>query len=118
MKDDGPTTRNFVMHSKPGRIALVIILNLILPAIVINAQETTKTGQKLNQYIVTQTSQAQDANVLDDDPRLNVYQNILSYGANGDGVADNTTALQNAINAGYALMVPEGVFNFSGTLTL
>lgn len=56
--------------------------------------------------------------VGDNDPRLNVYHNILSYGAKGDGATDNTTALQNAINAGYAVLIPEGTFNFGGTLTL
>lgn len=58
------------------------------------------------------------ATVYDNDPRLNVYRNIVSYGAVADGATDNSTALQNAINAGYAVLIPEGVFNFSTTLTL
>lgn len=56
--------------------------------------------------------------VGDNDARVNQYKNIISFEAKNDGTTDNTTALQNAINAGFAVMVPEGIFNFSGTLTL
>jgi hypothetical protein len=56
--------------------------------------------------------------VGDNDARVNQYKNIISFGAKNDGTTDNTMALQSAINAGFAVMVPEGIFNFSGTLTL
>jgi hypothetical protein len=56
--------------------------------------------------------------VYDNDPRLNVYRNIITYGAVGDGTTDNSVALQRAFDAGRAVLIPEGVFNFSATLTL
>ena len=47
---------------------------------------------------------------------------ILSFGAVGDGVTDNSSAIQNAINAamdaGCALYVPIGNFTFSTTLQI
>jgi hypothetical protein len=49
---------------------------------------------------------------------LNVYCNVLSFGAIGDGATDNSAALQKAIDAGHAVIIPEGTFNFSATLTL
>ena len=47
--------------------------------------------------------------------------NVLTYGAVGDGVTDNQTALQNAFNAaqaqGKSVSIPAGVFNHSGVLS-
>jgi len=56
--------------------------------------------------------------VSEGDPRLNVYQNIVAFGALGDGRTDNSEALQRAINAGHAVIIPEGVFGFGKTLRL
>jgi hypothetical protein len=52
------------------------------------------------------------------DPRLNVYQNIVAFGARGDERKDNSEALQKAIDSGHAVIIPEGVFNFGKTLRL
>ena len=60
---------------------------------------------------------AQDAQPRND-PRLNVYQNIVAFGAVGDGRTDNSEALQRTINAGHAVIIPEGTFNFGKTLRL
>ena len=47
--------------------------------------------------------------------------NVLTYGAVGDGVTDNQTALQNAFNAAQAqgkpVSIPAGIFNHSGVLS-
>jgi len=46
--------------------------------------------------------------------------NVVDYGAVGDGVTDNTTAIQAAMtdaNSG-TLLFPDGVFNISGVLTV
>jgi hypothetical protein len=80
-----------------------------------DASTTTKGITKLSTAPVVSTNPIA---VGDNDPRANVYQNINSFGAIGDGTTDNSTALQNAINAGYAVIVPSGTFNFSTTLTL
>lgn len=45
-------------------------------------------------------------------------RNAKWYGAIGDGVADDTTALQNAINAGGTLYIPAGVYLISQPLNL
>lgn len=44
--------------------------------------------------------------------------NVKDYGAKGNGIADDTTAIQNALNDGVGKMVyiPSGVYNVSDTL--
>lgn len=48
--------------------------------------------------------------------------NIMDYGAIGDGVNDDTSAIQAAINAANtsrnAIFIPSGVFRLTGTITL
>lgn len=44
--------------------------------------------------------------------------NVLNLGAKGDGVTDDTTILQNAINSYSKIFLPRGQYNISGTLTL
>ncbi len=43
--------------------------------------------------------------------------NIISEGADPTGVNDSTTAIQNAVNKGGLVYIPEGNFSVSGTLT-
>jgi hypothetical protein len=53
-----------------------------------------------------------------DDISINVK---TKYGAKGDGLTDDTTSIQNALNAAAntgKLYFPTGVYNFSGTLTI
>ncbi|WP_339320404.1 glycosyl hydrolase family 28-related protein [Paenibacillus sp. FSL R10-2734] len=51
------------------------------------------------------------------DPETNGYVNVRSYGATGNGVKDDTVAIQNAINAGNAkrkvVIFPPGVYKVS-----
>lgn len=69
--------------------------------------------------------------VASSDPRVTVETppapsadalNVLSFGANGNGSFDNTTALRNAFSAGAAqgktVFIPAGNFNHSGVLTI
>lgn len=46
--------------------------------------------------------------------------NVKDFGAKGDGVTDDTAAIQAAINAasGKQLVLPSGIYNISGTLIL
>jgi hypothetical protein len=41
------------------------------------------------------------------------FVNVKSYGAKGDGVTDDTAAIQEALNIGGNIYIPEGVYKFS-----
>ncbi|HZB47010.1 MAG TPA: glycosyl hydrolase family 28-related protein, partial [Pyrinomonadaceae bacterium] len=61
-------------------------------------------------------------NVTTDDPRVNEWLNLKSYGAVGDGVADDGPALQAALGAlmaagGGTLFVPPGKFRIATTVS-
>ena len=64
----------------------------------------------------------QAQNVNSDDPRVNEWLNLKSYGAVGDGGADDGPALQAALNAlmaagGGTLFVPPGKFRIATTVS-
>jgi len=44
--------------------------------------------------------------------------NVLDYGAVGNGVADDTAAIQSAVTAGGAVYIPEGVYLISANITI
>lgn len=44
--------------------------------------------------------------------------NVLDFGAKGDGVTDDTSAIQSALNAGFSVFVPEGTYLISAPLRL
>ena len=47
-----------------------------------------------------------------------VLTSVKSYGAVGDGVTDDTAAIQTAINTGLSLYFPAGTYKISSTLTV
>ncbi|HKX27612.1 MAG TPA: glycosyl hydrolase family 28-related protein [Blastocatellia bacterium] len=100
------------------RTATAIIFSLMCAAASASGQDATTILSGLVKISVDPANPSNPVAVGDNDPRVNVYQNIVSFGAKGDGKTDNSAALQKAIDAGYAVLVPEGVFNFSSTLTL
>lgn len=54
-------------------------------------------------------------------PMAQIATNVKSFGAKGDGVTDDTTAIQNAINSlsnGGVLYIPAGTYVISNTLTI
>ncbi len=95
-----------------------IFFVLLCSASWVYGQTASSTTQGTTKLSVNPATASNPVAVGDNDPRISIYRNIASYTAKGDGTTDNTTALQNAINAGFAVMIPEGTFNFSGTLTL
>jgi hypothetical protein len=46
------------------------------------------------------------------------YVSVMDFGAVGDGLADDTTAFQNALDHGGAIFVPEGTYLVGGSLAL
>ena len=51
-------------------------------------------------------------------PPMNTWVNILSFGAVGDGIADDTEALRKAIAAHRAIYLPSGQYRVTDTITL
>jgi Pectate lyase superfamily protein len=52
------------------------------------------------------------------DVASNIVRNVASFGADPTGVADSTTAIQNACNFGGTVMFPAGTFKISSSITL
>jgi len=101
------------------KYALFAIVNLFLFSTSWGlAQDASSVNKGMTRLTVPPTNTYDPVAASDNDPRLNVYRNIVSLGAVGDSATDNSGVLQNAINSGYAVMIPEGTFNFSNTLTL
>ena len=46
------------------------------------------------------------------------YANVLDYGAIGDGVADDTAAIQAAVNASKSVYFPVGKYRLTSSITL
>jgi hypothetical protein len=103
------------MNSKNALFAIVLFLLLTLLA---RAQDASPANKGMTKLSVPATNSYDPVAAGDNDPRLNVYRNVSALGAIGDGTTDNSAYLQNAINSGHAVMIPEGVFNFGTTLTL
>ena len=63
-------------------------------------------------YAVTRTVQS----------KLQEFVSVKDFGAKGDGTTDDTSAIQNAINFGasngIAVMIPNGIFKITSTLTI
>jgi hypothetical protein len=110
--------RKTIMNRSSQLIYAILFTLLFGSFSSIDAQTATDTTAGMTRLSHASDNSADPVAVADDDPRVSVYQNIVALGAIGDGVADNTAVLQAAINNGASVMIPEGVFNFSGTLTL
>lgn len=106
------------MMVKSAQIITSLFLTLLCSVTWVYGQQATATEAGVSRLSAAPANSGDPIAVGDNDPRINVYQNLISYGGKGDGTTDNTTALQNAINSGHAVMIPEGIFNFSGTITL
>ena len=49
--------------------------------------------------------------------KLNETVSVKDFGAVGDGVTDDTAAIQNALNTGKTLFIPDGIYNCTSPLT-
>jgi len=103
---------------KSAQAITITFLALLFSVTGVYGQTATATDPGVSRLSTAPANPGDPVAVSDNDPRISVYNNIVSLGAKGDGLTDNSTILQSAINAGYAVMIPEGTFNFAGTLTL
>ena len=103
------------MNSKKATFAIVFLVLFSLQTL---AQDASSVNKGVTKLSVPATNSYDPIAAGDNDPRLNAYHNVAALGAIGDGTTDNSAALQQAINSGHAVMIPEGTFNFSNTLTL
>ena len=89
-------------------------------------QQITQQGQTIaqqGQQIAAETEAREQADAELREQIGNIsetYVNVKKYGAVGDGVTDDTTAITNAIsqNAGRAIYFPKGTYVISSPLTL
>src|SRR5574342_122199 len=54
------------------------------------------------------------------DGKINDYGfiNVKDYGAIGDGITDDTTAIQSALNTGLVIFFPKGIYKITSTLNI
>ena len=50
--------------------------------------------------------------------KLAEFVSVKDFGAVGDGIANDTTAIQNAVNTGNRIFFPNGTYNISSTITI
>ena len=96
-----PTT--FTLVNNPLVSDLIVFYHDILP--VLNNSSDVITYSTTGQYLTTYLDNNKIANVKD-------------FGAVGDGVADDTLAIQNAINSGNIVYCPPGTYKCTSTLNL
>ena len=71
--------------------------------------------------VCVSTHDVEPAERLPEPPVRAVSRSVRDFGAVGDGVADDTAALQAALDSlqpGEALLIPQGRYRFTSTLTL
>jgi hypothetical protein len=73
-------------------------------------------GENTNSLLFTQSGAGAVARSLDS--KLKDVVSVKDFGAVGDGVADDTAAIQAAINAAVSVFVPPGTYKISSLLTL
>lgn len=100
------------------KVLVAIVCSLLFSSSWGLAQDASSHNKGLTKLTAEPANPSEPIAAGDNDPRLNVYRNIVALGAIGDGATDNSAALQKAINSGHAVMIPEGKFHFSQTLTL
>jgi hypothetical protein len=78
-----------------------------------NVKDTTARSQ-----ITSEASARSDADSVLSARIENIGITPQMYGAKGDGVADDTTAIQTALNTGKVVYFPEGIYKVTAPLTI
>jgi len=78
---------------------------------------TQTTGNATDASVVTYDPPFANSVVTDVEAKLSQYVSVIDFGAVGDGVADDTVAIQNALNSGAKLIsIPNGTYKLTNTL--
>lgn len=84
-----------------------------------NAREQADT--LLQQNINNETTARQETDTLlkqSIDEIKTIYANVKDYGAIGNGIIDDTLAIQNCIDNNQSIYIPNGVYKVTSTITL
>jgi len=85
-------------------------------ASIVNADVNASAGIVASKLSFTQTGSGATARTIDS--KLKELVSVKDFGAVGDGVADDTAAIQAAINASGMVYVPSGSYKLTATLIL
>jgi parallel beta-helix repeat protein len=85
-------------------------------ASIVNADVNASAGIVASKLSFTQAGSGAAARTIDS--KLNELVSVKDFGAVGDGVADDTAAIQAAINASGMVYVPSGSYKLTATLIL
>lgn len=85
-------------------------------ASIVNADVNASAGIVASKLSFTQAGYGATARTIDS--KLNELVSVKDFGAVGDGVADDTAAIQAAINASGIVYVPSGNYTLTATLIL
>ena len=81
----------------------------------LGARAAIKTTQKLTPLVEFPAPSDTDLPAL---PAIDTWANVRDFGAKGDGVTDDTHAIQEAINQKSTVYLPQGRYKVSDTITL
>ena len=84
--------------------------------LIVNADVSASAGIVATKLAFTQSGSGAVARTIDS--RLKEFASVKDFGAVGDGVADDTAAIQSAINASGMVYVPSGSYKLTATLIL
>jgi parallel beta-helix repeat protein len=103
---DNGTSIIFNVGLIAGDVVDIVCVNNLTDSTISNAGNINYGGQFAGQ--TTRTVSAKLADVV----------SVKDFGAVGDGIADDTVAIQAAINSGKAAYVPKGTYKITATLNL
>ena len=120
-------TNNNVANAVAGQIPNGTITNVklaadsvassnIIDGTIVNADVNASAGIVASKLAFTQSGSGATARTIDS--KLNDIVSVKDFGAVGDGVADDTAAIQAAVNAQRGVFIPNGTYNISTAIVL
>lgn len=129
---DGVTAYNtlpYILGSGTGETPNDVVFGSVVvpgqPAVVADTDTATLTLTGLNGIALTTDATADSvtfspvygntANTVCQGNDIRISVSVKEFGAAGDGVADDTSAFQSAINTGASVRIPRGTYRITGT---